>query len=194
MDRRRFLATSTAVSALSLSGCTALGVGTTNLRPADTKTEPIATHLQFEQGDRKLLVFSTRYLDGYDESTGRIPIEFDVWHAEETRIESFRFDVRAPANEREPLTTVALETPFGSAKSLDFYESDGRETVVAADDLGEYGDSTFSLSLSLDPQEMPETLPIHVRGTFDLTETGFLGGEYHLEGQTTVEVTRDQGE
>lgn len=194
MDRRQFLASATAASALPLAGCSAAGLRTTDLRPVEEETDEDATHLRFEFDGERLLTFSTRYLAGYDESAGQIPLEFDAWHTRDTRVEGFRIAVRAPADAREPKTTVALETPpYGPGPSIEFYRDyDRRETVVAVDDLGENGDATLTLGLLLEPREMPETLPVRVACEFDLSENGPLGRSYHLTGETTVEIARER--
>jgi hypothetical protein len=187
VNRRQFLATATATSALPLAGCASVGVATTDLGAPETRTERGDAYLTFARNDERLLSFSVmpREDDG-----DRIPLWLDAWHASDTRLDSFRVAVRAPADGRDPTTDIYLKTPwFGDGRSLDFHRrDDGRTTVVAADDLGEDGEATLSIELLLDPTETPASLPVGVSGAFEFSERGLLGRTYRAEGATTVAV------
>lgn len=190
MDRRQFLATATAASALPLAGCSTVGVGTTDLGEPATKRDRGDVHLVFSRNDRRLLSFSVMPR-GHAGVTDGVPLEIDAWHARDTRLDSFRVVVRAPAEGNDPPTNVYLQTPwFGDGRSLEFHRGDDlRSTVVAADDLGEDGDATLSMEFLLDAVGGFQTLPVAVSGEFEFSETGTLGRTYRAQGATTVEVS-----
>lgn len=193
MNRRRFLATATAASVLPLAGCSRVGLGTTELRPVGQETESGETHLLFGRDGRRLLTYTVRYHRGYVESAGQIPLEIYVWHAEDTHLDSFRVEVRAPAHSRDPHTRVLLSTPRARPWPEMTFERDDedRTTIVAADGLGGVGDGTIGLEFLLEPASMPDVLPVAVSGAFDFSETKTLGRSYRAEGQMTVEIGRE---
>lgn len=195
MDRRRFLAAATVAGALPLAGCSRDGLGTIELDAPETETEQNETHLIFRRGDRRLLVFTARDR-GRSDASGPIPLDLHVWHAEDTHLDSFRIEIRAPADGRDPLTEVYLRSPwYDSGPKLDFHRGDdGRTTVLAADDLGGPGEGTLSLELILEPTSMPDALPVGVSGEFGLSETGTLGRSYRAEGQMTVALVSEREE
>lgn len=188
MDRRHFLATATAASALPLAGCSRAGLSRIELRPVGQETESRETHLLFGQDGRELLTFTVRH--GRAWSGDRIPMRLSAWHADGTHLDSFRIVVRAPADSSRPITEVYLKSPwYDSGPELDFHTGDDADsTILAVDDLAGLGDGTLTLELLLDPAEMPETLPVRVSAEFEFAENGILGREYRAEGATTVEV------
>lgn len=194
MNRRRFLATATGACAISLAGCSRVGVERIELRPVGQETESRETHLLFGQDGRELLTFTVRHPRGHVEDVDQIPLRVHVWHAADIHLDGFRIELRAPADGERPITDVYLASPwYDSGPSLDFYTGDdGRTTTLAADDLGGLGDGTLSLELVLEPAELPDALPVATSGVFGLSETGTLGRSYRAVGQTTVEIARER--
>jgi hypothetical protein len=171
-----------------MAGCAGLGSETIS-NPTEDQASARETTLAFQSDDgnqvAKLTVRTAE--QRYSRHGGQqIPVDIAITHPEKTTVTDLLLSLRAPPAGRG-VTEVALETPFGTPHpSLDLYAApDDAASVLAVDDMGDYGDGTVLFKfLLLGADDAVSELAVDAE--VGLTESGMLGTEYTLEGQTLV--------
>lgn len=192
MDRRTFLATSTAGLALASAGCSGLLGSTVTLKGPETETQDDGRekyHSYRHDGERVVTV-------GFDQRTvpetlsDRFGFRITASHSDDTTIDSFQFDLRAPRTSIDPPAEFYLGAPAGGLwPDITLEEIDDGFTRIALEDTGELGDGTLGLDTIVDPGSVPaESIAVRVEMT--LSSSGFTGRTYRISPQTEFAPVR----
>lgn len=189
MDRRAFLAAGATGVAVVTAGCSGLR-GTTNLvNPAvETQDDGREKYLTYRHDDERVVTV------GFDQRTvpatptDQFGFRITVPHSRNTKIESFRFDLRAPRSSIDPPADVYLESPSGGLwPDLTFREVENRWTRIALADTGELGEGTMSFDLMIAPHSVPAT-EVGIRAELELSNSAsVLNGRYRVDTSTGFE-------
>lgn len=146
-----------------------------------------------ESSGRRTLIFTSDGeevghfgVDGRIES-GWVTLTTEIWHRENTRVESIRLRVWMPESVRESPADVAVVSPVegdsSPPPSVALYTPErDLGTAIEITDLDDLADETIStLELVVKPGTATATeLNVHV--TIELTNEGALGSDYALDG------------
>lgn len=184
MDRRTFLASGVAGAALATAGCSSRLGRTVNLTDPTVGTQ--------DGGREKYLVYrhdGERIVTaGFDQRTvpasltGQFGFRITVPHSDDTAIESFRFDLRAPQSSVAPPADVYLESPAGGLwPDVTFEEVENRWTRIALEDTGKLGKGTMNLMTIVAPNSVPAR-EVGIRVGLELSAAS--GGTYRVDTST----------
>ncbi|MFC7133390.1 MULTISPECIES: hypothetical protein [Salinibaculum] len=187
MDRRTFLATGLAGAGLATAGCSGLLGSTVPLTVEETEPE--------DEGREKYLICrhdGQRILAvGFDQrSLQRSPTDdfgFRITNShDDTKIESFTVDLRAPRTSVDPPANIYLKAPSGGLwPDLTYEEVEDLWTRIELDDTGELGEGTLNLETLVDPNATPVT-EVGIRVEMELSSTE-SGRRYTLDTVTEFE-------
>lgn len=190
MDRRSFLAAGATGVGFLAAGCSGVLGETVDLADPTVGRRDGGSekHLTYRhRGERVLTVgFDQRTVP--ESATGRFGLRISVPHSDDTSIESFRFDLRAPRSSVEPPADIFLESPGGGLwPDLTFEEVENRWTRIALEDTGELGEGTISLETIVDPLSAPAE-EVGVRVELELSAAGPPPGRtYRVDTATEFE-------
>ncbi|MFB6361017.1 MAG: hypothetical protein ABEH59_06805 [Halobacteriales archaeon] len=158
MLRRRYLATGTAGVAAALAGCSWVLGGEVSLTNPETELQDGGRekYLVYSHADERIVTvgFSQRTVPA--SMTDRFGFRISVPHSDETSIESFRFDLRAPQSSVDPPADIYLESPAGGLwPDITYREVEDRWTRIALADTRELGEGTMTLETIVDPHSVP---------------------------------------
>lgn len=186
MERRQFLATGLAGLGLATAGCSSVLGNTVTLTDPEQEFD--------DDGQEKYLIYrhdGTRIVTvGFDQRTvpasltDQFGFRITASHSEETTIDQFRFDLRAPQTSVDPPADIYLKAPQGGLWSdLNYEQIENSWTRIALDDTGSLGDGTISLETIVDPGSVPAEA-VGVRGELTLSDAGTT---YSVEFRTEFE-------
>lgn len=189
MDRRAFLAAGVTGLGVVTAGCSGVG-GTTNLTDPEVESQDDGQekYLTYHRDDERLVTV------GFDQRTvpasltDQFGFRITVSHSRNTKIESFRFDLRAPQSSIDPPADVYLESPSGGLwPDITFEEVENRWTRIALEDTGELGEGTMSFELIIAPHSAAAT-EVGIRAELELSSSGsLLNRRYRVDTSTEFE-------
>jgi len=183
VNRRAFLTTVSAAGVAATGGCGALAGHRTLSDPT----------VDAESSGRRTLIFTSDGeevghfgVDGRVES-GWVTLTTEIWHRENTHVESIKLRLWMPESVRESPADVAVVSPVegdsSPPPSIALYTPEGGlGTAIEITDLDDLADETIStLELVVKPgTETATELTVHA--TVDLASGGPLGTDYTLDG------------
>lgn len=158
MDRRTFIAASVTGLEVAIAGCSGLLDGTVNLTNPETESQDGGRerYLTYHHDDDRIVTV------GFDQRTvpasltDQFGFRISVSHSDETKIESFQFDLRVPQSSIDPPADIYLESPSGGLwPDITFREVQNQWTRIALADTGELGEGTMTLETIVDPHSVP---------------------------------------
>ncbi len=184
MNRRPYLASVCAAGVAATAGCSTVSGGKTLSEPT----------VNTESSGRKAVIFTENDEEvghlGVDGSvvSDRIDLSTEIWHRDETTVESIKLRVWMPETATESTTEVAVVSPVegdsSPPPSVALYTPDqALGTIVEITDLDDLADETIStLDLVVVPaSETATRLTIHT--TIELSGSGILSSDYTLDGE-----------
>jgi len=193
MNRRDVLTAVGSIGVAATAGCSSLG--STDLRnPNEEQTDDGDVNLTFQTESGESVATLT-VMPGRQRYSGpggtELPVKIALTHGEATKIESLRFDLRAPPGPTGAGTPaeVAFATPFAKPHpSLELYtDPDDGSTILDISDTGEQGDGTMVFDFRL--IGLPDaTTELAVDAEIEMTEEGIFGQDYRLEGLKIVSL------
>jgi len=192
MNRRTFLTTGLAGAGLATAGCSSLLGSTVTLPLDDTGVDDDGRekHLIFREGEQRIAAVSLDQRDVQRSPTDSFGFRISASH-DDTKIESFRFDLRAPQTSVDPPAEIYLASPAGGLwPDITFEDVENRWTRIALDDTGELGEGTLNLDTIIDPGTVPAT-EVGVRVEMELSSTESRK-TYTIDTQTQFEPVVEQ--
>lgn len=190
MKRRTFLATGVTALGSATAGCSNVPGGEISL------TDPTvgirdggrAKYLTYRHDDRRIMTV------GFDQQTvptsltEQFRFGISVPHSDDTKIESFRFDLRAPRSSIDPPADVYLEAPGGGLwPDLTYEVVENGWTRIALDDTDELGEGTMNLETIVNPRSVPAE-EVAVRVEMALSSSGSPPNRtYRIDASTEFE-------
>ena len=189
MDRRRCLAAIGSAGALAVAGCSALG-GSTTLSDPTVRTEgPGRRSIHFTADGEEVGHV------GIDATAddGVFVLGTEIWHREDTTVQSLAFHTWAEPVEDAVGTDVAVVSPVegdsSPPPSLTLRSPErGRGTVVEVEDIDDLRDETISTLEFLVRPGSEAVTALVVDATVDLGGGGVLGGGYTLDGRLRLSL------
>lgn len=192
LSRREVLRIGAIGTSISLAGCSRVlpfteGPGeSTRMRE---NTDEFSTMYTFiRDGDEQLKVDTSYRLQkspyGYE-----TPLHTQVWHKQGTHLNSLRYTF-GPAPNTDYPPQFFLLAPNHNWPDTTFHETeDGRGMVFNVPDLGIYADSTVEASFFI-RLNSDVNLPVQLQfiAELDLSEEGFMGGDYTLNLDEKLEL------
>ena len=194
MQRRAFMGGLAAAGVGALEGCTA-PVGRRRLSDPAERREADEVVLRFGEAGDPVARSTIDYTD--TPVTGEIlPFRYLMWHREGTNVESLRLSIRAPPVAHQVPAAVYLAVPRnGEIPDLElFADRDTGTPTIEIADLGIMGEGTFGMKFYLEPSVPDTPLTARIDVSSRVTESGFLGREYQLEGTTRIDMARPKSE
>jgi hypothetical protein len=189
MNRRVFLAGTTATLGTALAGCTALGDERSLGQPSEElDANGREKHLVFERNGKSVVTITLQQRTAAQNLPGRFGLRIVISHSENTNINKFSFELRAPPTSLEPPAEIYLKQPDGGPwPPIDFQSTENEWTRIAVDDLGDLGRGTLGLETIVAPLGN-SVEAVGVRPDVTLGTTGLLsGGPLRAETQTEFE-------
>lgn len=176
---------------MATAGCSSVG-STTITTPEEERTEDGDVNLNFrtEGGENVATITVMPGRQRYSGHRGaEVPVKIALTHGDATKIESVRFDLRAPPSPTGAgvPAEVAFTTPFAKPHpSIELYtDPDDVSTILDIPDTGAQGDGTMVFDFLLTGVR-DATAELSVDATIELSEGGVLGQNYTLEGLALV--------
>jgi len=188
MDRRSYLAAVGTAGIAATAGCSALGGSEALSDPTIHEDTPQRRHLSFSADGEEVASFGA---DG-SVSKGVIRLDTELWHRDETAVESIRLVVWMPTEENAGSETVALAAPVQGDSSPPpeiTLSVDRRRSaaVVEITDLDDLRDETIStISLLVDPRSNPSTT-VAIDTEIELAGNGLTATDYTLDGRLDLD-------
>ncbi|MEF8786313.1 MAG: hypothetical protein V5A45_10305 [Haloarculaceae archaeon] len=189
MNRRALLAGTTATLGTALAGCTALGGERSLGQPREElDANGREKHLVFERNGKSVVTITLQQRTAAQNLPGRFGLRVVISHSENTNINKFSFELRAPPTSVEPPAEIYLKQPDGGPwPPIDFQRTENEWTRIAVDDLGDLGRGTLGLETIVAPLG-DSVEAVGVRPDLTLGTTGLLsGGPLRAETQTEFE-------
>jgi hypothetical protein len=187
MNRRTFLAAGVAGVGAATAGCSSLLGSTVALPLDDTGVDDDGRekHLIFRDGDQRIAAVSLDQRDVQQSPTDDFGFRISASH-DDTKIESFQFDLRAPQTSVDPPAEIYLESPAGGLwPDITFREVENSWTRIALDDTGDLGEGTLNLDTIINPVDTPVS-EVGIRVEMELSSTESRQ-TYTLDTQTQFE-------
>jgi hypothetical protein len=192
MRRRDVLAAIGSVGVVATAGCSSVG-STTITNPAEERSEDGDVNLNYrtESGENLATLTVMPGRQRYSGNRGmEVPVKIALTHGGATKIESVRFDLRAPPTSTGGASVpaeVAFTTPFAKPHpSIELYTGpDDVSTILEIPDTGEQGDGTMVFDFLLTGVR-DATTELSIDAGIELSEGGVLGQNYTLEGLALV--------
>jgi len=189
MNRRTFVAGTTATLATTLAGCTTLGGEQSLGQPREElDAGGREKHLIFERNGESVVTITLQQRTAAQDLPGRFGLRIVISHSEKTNINEFSLELRAPPTSLEPPAEIYLKQPDGGPwPPIEFQSTDNEWTRIAVDDLGDLGRGTLGLETIVAP--LGDSVDaVGVRPDLTLGTTGLLsGGPLRAETQTEFE-------
>jgi hypothetical protein len=190
MDRRAFLATGVAAAGLTTAGCSGILGETITLTDPETGTQDDGAekYLSYHHGGDRIVTLGFDQREVQESPTDRFGFRISVPHSDETTIESFRFDLRAPHFSPDPPADVYLGAPGGGLwPEITFEEVEDFWTRIALADASAVGEGTLTVHTIVDPVSTPvDELGIRA----ELTLSGSGSRTYEVETTTGFQPVR----
>jgi len=198
MDRRTFLGTGATLLGASVAGCEEIGGRTVTLGDPEEETRDGGqrTYLTYRHDGERIV--SPGFIQRNVPAAAGEPfgVRVTMPHSEETTIDSFRVDMRAPRTPGTgPTAEVYLAAPGGVDRwsELNFQQVEDQWTRISLSETGDLGEGTISFDTIIDPFDgAVETVGIRLAVTLS-TGRGVPGRTYRLDTLTGVApVTAEQ--
>lgn len=190
MDRRRFLATGVTGLGVAIAGCSGILGGTIDLTDPETELQDGGRekYLTYHHDDDRIVTV------GFDQRTvpasltDQFGFRISVPHSDETKIESFQFDLRVPQSSIDPPADIYFESPSGGLwPDITYREVENRWTRIALADTGELGEGTMTLETIVDPHSVPAE-EVGIRVAMELSTSGLPPNRtYRIDTSTEFE-------
>lgn len=176
---------------MATAGC--IGIGSTTItNPEKEQTDDGDVNLNFRTENGKNVATLTVMPDSQRYSGHRgpeVPVTIVITHGNTTKIESLRFDLRAPPTSSGAgvPAKIAYTTPFAKPHPpIDLYtDPDDGSTILDIPNTEKQGEGNLVFDfMLLGLRDSTTELAINVE--IGLTEGGALGQEYTLEGSALV--------
>jgi hypothetical protein len=174
MERRQFLVAGTTGLSVAIAGCSALLGGTITLSNPEMSLQDDGRekYLTYRHDDARIVTV------GFDQRTvpatrtDQFGFRISVPHSDDTKIESFQFDLRVPPSSIDPPADIYLESPSGGLwPDITFREVENQWTRIALADTGKLGDGTMTLETIIDPHSVPAE-QVGIRVELTLSSSG----------------------
>ncbi len=172
MNRRTFLATGLASAGLATAGCSSVLGSTVALTVETTEQQDDGRekYLICRDGDQTLLRVGFDQRQAQQSPTDSFGFRITASH-DDTKIESFRFDLRAPQTSVDPPAEIYLKAPSGGLwPDITFRDVENSWTRIEVTDTGDLGDGTLGVDTRIDPVSVPVT-EIGIRVEMRLSST-----------------------
>lgn len=192
MNRRAFLTTGLAGAGLATAGCSSLLGSTVALSVEDSgpQDEGREKYLICRHDGQRIAAVGFDQREVQQSPTDRFKFRVSTSH-DDSKIESFRFDLRAPMTSVDPPAEVYLASPAGGVwPDITFEDVENRWTRIALDDTGDLGEGTLSFDTIIDPNTVPVS-EVGVRVEMELSSTESRR-TYTLDTQTQFEPVVEQ--
>jgi hypothetical protein len=190
MDRRKFLAAGVTGFGVAVAGCSEVLGETITLANPETEVQDGGRekYLTYHHDDDRIVTV------GFDQQTipatqtDQFEFRISVSHSDETKIESFQFDLRVPQSSIDPPADIYFESPSGGLwHDITFREVENRWTRIALADTGELGDGTMTLETIVDPHSVPAK-EVGIRVETELSTSGSPPNRtYRVDNSTDFE-------
>lgn len=188
MDRRTFLATSAATVGVVTAGCSSVLGGdpvTLSAPESGSNDEGREKYLTYRHEGDRIVTLGFDQRDHLDSLTDRFGFHISVSHSDDTKIESFQFDLRAPRTSIDPPADIYLKSPAGGLwPDLTYEDIENRWTRIALPDTNELGEGTLNLETIVDPNSVPAE-NVGIRVDMTLSTTGSGNTRYRLVAGTS---------
>lgn len=188
MDRRTFLATGLAGAGLATAGCSSILGETVTLTDPETgiQDDGQEKYLTYRHDGDRIVTLGFDQREVQASPTDRFGFRISVPHSDDTKIESFRLDLRAPRSSIDPPAKIYLGSPAGGLwPDLTFTQVENRWTRIALDDTGELGEGTVTLETIVDPFSAP-TEEVAIRADLSLSSSA-SNRTYEVDARTGFE-------
>lgn len=187
MNRRHYLTTIVGVASVSVSGCASVA-GEVTLTSPDEETR--AGNVQFVHDYDNTDVLTVSLMQLVTDSVNR-RLDIELQHPQDVDLESlqFRFKPESQYADHQPGGfLVYLLPPSDKAAALDFYEQ-GQWTVVEtpSSNSAEQLNKEFNVLLFV-RGGAEELVPLRLSYEVVLSESGYLGGTYVAQHETTIDL------
>lgn len=196
MNRRDALRAVGSVGVVAFAGCTRIGSRTIT-NPDEELTDDGDVNLNFltENGDKVATLTVMPGRQRYPGHAGaELPVKIAITHGKQTKIESLRLDLRAPASPTGAgaPAEIAFTTPFAQPHpSIKLYKNpDDVSTILDIPETGEQGEGNMVLDFLLLGLR-DETVELAVDVAIEMKEKGALGRDYTLEGLSLVPLPEE---
>jgi hypothetical protein len=182
--RRELVAALGTAGTVTVAGCGAIRSGTTLSDPTGKSDGSGRRSLHFSSDGEEIGHFG---VDG-TVASDLIELRTEIWHRDETRVQSIELRVWMPETARDTSAEVAVVSPVEGDSSPPpnvRLSSPDRDlgTVIEIDDLDDLADETIStLELLVRPASETAT-ELSIDCTIELTSSGLLGSDYTLDGR-----------
>ena len=182
MDRRTLLASLGAAGVAGTAGCGALGGNRTLSDPTVDRDSPSRAALLFSDGDTEVGTLGV----GGSVGTDAIRLDTNIWHRDDTRVESIRLHVWTEPDD-EPADVALVSPVTGDSSpppsvSLGLPDR-GYGTVIEIDDLDDLADETIStIDLLVAPRSESFEGTV-IDAEIELSGTAWNGDDYTLRGR-----------
>lgn len=184
MNRRRYLTAVCAAGVATTAGCSTVTGNQTLSDPTVKEDSPGRKTIIFTADDAEVAHLG---VDGNVQSN-RIDLSTEIWHREETRVESIELRLWMPEIATESPAEVAVVSPVegdsSPPPSISLYIPDrDLGTIIEITDLDDLADETIStLNLAVIPGTGTAT-ELTVHATIGLSGGGILSRNYTLDGE-----------
>jgi hypothetical protein len=184
MNRRRYLTAVCAAGVATTAGCSTVTGNQTLSDPTVKEDSPGRKTIIFTADDAEVAHLG---VDGNVQSN-RIDLSTEIWHREETRVESIELRLWMPEIATESPAEVAVVSPVegdsSPPPSISLYTPDrDLGTIIEITDLDDLADETIStLNLAVIPGTGTAT-ELTVHATIGLSGGGILSRNYTLDGE-----------
>jgi hypothetical protein len=195
MNRRRYLTAVCAAGVATTAGCSTVTGNQTLSDPTVKEDSPGRKTIIFTADDAEVAHLG---VDGNVQSN-RIDLSTEIWHREETRVESIELRLWMPEIATESPAEVAVVSPVegdsSPPPSISLYTPDrDLGTIIEITDLDDLADETIStLNLAVIPGTGTAT-ELTVHATIGLSGGGILSRNYTLDGELQLAYPAPTGQ
>lgn len=143
---------------IGIAGCSGLLGGTINLTDPETGLQDGGRekYHTYRHDDERIVTIGFDQRNVPASLTDQFGFRISVSHSDETKIESFQFDLRVPQSSIDPPADIYLESPSGGLwPDITYREVEDQWTRIALADTGELGDGTMILEAIVNPTSVP---------------------------------------
>jgi hypothetical protein len=158
MDRRTFLTAGVTGLGVAIAGCSEVLGGTITLAKPETELQHGGRekYLTSHHADDRIVTIGFDQQTVLATQTDKFEFRISVSHSDETKIESFQFDLRVPQSSIDPPADIYFESPSGGLwPDITFRDVENGWTRIALADTGELGDGTITVETIVDPHSVP---------------------------------------
>lgn len=192
MERRRYLAAGVTGLGITIAGCSGLLGGTINLTDPETELQDGGRekYLTYRHDDERIVTVGFDQRTVPPSLTNQFGFRISVSHSDETKIESFQFDLRVPQSSINPPADIYLESPSGGLwPDITYREVENGWTRIALADTGKLGEGTMTLETIVNPISVPAE-ELGIRAEIELSTSGSPPNRrYRVDTTTEFEPT-----